>query len=326
MVPAQPEELSGDLVEGFVRTVEAWRFPAPSAASLALTPVQSATLAIDLAHCSYKGSPAAALLAYYDLETVWTDDSPDTKIEIVYDDGRVVRLESHNQQLFGLPWRIELSDGRESLSYDSEIFTRSAASSRPGRSQCESIRWRLAVCGRSVPRCCRRCVRDECGAKACYVEEWCYDRCVRRPQRASSPNLKQRGGAAARRARRSAFGVVADIGFDGGSATVVAFLNGSASIYLSGGGGYIGGSGHESVASAAKRAVQAARGATGAMHPTRNFPLPTAGNVTFYVLTSRGVMTASSPEDELAETTNPLRSLYMAVQDVITQYRLINKA
>ena len=141
----------------------------------------------------------------------------------------------------------------------------------------------------------------------------------------SSPNLKQHGRGSRRRADGQPFGVVADIGFDGGSATVVALLNGSASIHLSGGGGYTGGSGHEGVASAAKRAVQAARSATGAMHPTRTFPLPTAGNVTFYVLTSRGVMTASSPEDEIVETTNLLRSLYMAVQDVITQYRLINK-
>ncbi len=325
-VPAQPEELSGDLVEGFVRTVEAWRFPAPSAASLALTPVQSATLAIDLAHCSYKGSPAAALLAYYDLETVWTDDSPDTKIEIVYDDGRVVRLESHNQQLFGLPWRIELSDGRESLSYDSEISRALLPLLDQAAPNANRFDGGLPFAGDPFldvagVACETSAAQKHATSKNGAMTD-VYGGLREQALRTSSSVAGQPPGEPDGRP----FGVVADIGFDGGSATVVAFLNGSASIYLSGGGGYIGGSGHESVASAAKRAVQAARGATGAMHPTRNFPLPTAGNVTFYVLTSRGVMTASSPEDELAETTNPLRSLYMAVQDVITQYRLINKA
>jgi hypothetical protein len=47
---------------------------------------------------------------------------------------------------------------------------------------------------------------------------------------------------------------------DGGSYTVVAFADGSASIYLSTGGGHIGGVAHENVRKAAKALVDMPKG------------------------------------------------------------------
>jgi hypothetical protein len=119
------------------------------------------------------------------------------------------------------------------------------------------------------------------------------------------------------------FGVVMDMGFPKGTATVVAFEDGSASIYTSSGGGYIGGGGQDAVKKVAKAAVATAAGVLSSLHPTHEYPLPAPGFVSFYVLTGRGVFTASVAE-QFDDRNMPLRTIYAAMQDVITQYRLLN--
>jgi hypothetical protein len=120
------------------------------------------------------------------------------------------------------------------------------------------------------------------------------------------------------------FGLVADMAFPNGNATVIAMISGAASIYLSSGGGYIGGEGHEAIRKAAKHAVETAREAVAYMHPTKEYPLPEAGQVRFYALTRGGVMSGWASEAKLENSRNPFNKLYAAVQGVITQYRLIN--
>jgi hypothetical protein len=120
------------------------------------------------------------------------------------------------------------------------------------------------------------------------------------------------------------FGIVTDIAFRGGSATVVAMVDGNASIYLSGGGGFVGGSGRAAIQKAATAAIGAARDVIGKMRQTEEFPLPAPDNVQFYVLTSRGVLTASMPERDLQDARRPFGRLYEAVQEIITQYRSIS--
>jgi hypothetical protein len=121
------------------------------------------------------------------------------------------------------------------------------------------------------------------------------------------------------------YGVVTDIGLDNGTATIVTFSDGNASIYLSTGGGFLGGEGHSNISSAAKAAVSAAASAVSVMRPTAQYPLPQPGHVNFYVLTPAGIMTAISPEPALNDATQPLGRLYDAVQNVITQYRSIQQ-
>jgi hypothetical protein len=113
--------LSSELVANFVRTIDAFRYPVPTAEVLRLTSDQRAILAMGLARCQYKGDIPSALLSYYQVPELWTDDDPSIKVEIDYANGRVSRIESHNQQLFALPWRIGLSNGREAKSYDPAI-------------------------------------------------------------------------------------------------------------------------------------------------------------------------------------------------------------
>ena len=118
---------------------------------------------------------------------------------------------------------------------------------------------------------------------------------------------------------------VMDLGMSNGTATIVAVADGNASIYLSSGGGYIGGGqGHESIRKAGQNMLFVARQAQPSMRATSDFPLPQNGQVTFYVVTDAGVFTAEAPEAELRSLSNPLTNLYAAGQEIITQYRLIS--
>ena len=107
-----------------------------------------------------------------------------------------------------------------------------------------------------------------------------------------------------------------------GIATVVALSDGTASIYLSSGGGFIGGQSKEPINNAAKQAVLLAASCQPESPPTTTFPLPESKQVFFYLLTDKGVFTASGDEQELVNGTQPLSKLANAMQEIITQYRL----
>jgi hypothetical protein len=119
------------------------------------------------------------------------------------------------------------------------------------------------------------------------------------------------------------WGVVMDWTTANGIATVVALSDGTASIYLSSGGGFIGGGqSKEAVSNAAKQAVLVAASCQPQALPTTTFPLPEGKQVIFYLLTDKGVFTASGDEQELVNGTQPLSNLAKAMQEIITQYRL----
>ena len=116
-----------------------------------------------------------------------------------------------------------------------------------------------------------------------------------------------------------------ETGYPEGSATLVAMADGSASIYLSGGGGMIGGIGHETIRSAAQQFVQLASRFQPQMKRTTDFPVPRKGETNFYILTDAGVFTASAPENELGENRHALSTLFHAGHAVITEFLLLDK-
>jgi len=118
------------------------------------------------------------------------------------------------------------------------------------------------------------------------------------------------------------WGVVMDWGMQRGTATVVAMSDGSASVYLSSGGGYIGGKGQEPVRLAAQQAVEVARAVQLPEKSTTAYPLPGEHGVFFYLLTDAGVFMIRTTDQELNSSGHPLRKLGDAMQGVITQYRL----
>lgn len=110
-----------------------------------------------------------------------------------------------------------------------------------------------------------------------------------------------------------------------GTASVVALVDGSASIYLSTGGVVLGGGANEQVRHAAVAFVRAADAQTASMEPSTIFSLPETGHTRFYVRSSAGVVMADALESELVDGDHHLSDLFYAGQNVITQLRLASE-
>ena len=117
--------------------------------------------------------------------------------------------------------------------------------------------------------------------------------------------------------------ILMDWHVDKGTVTVVAAADGSASLFLSTGGGYIGGS--EKVSAIRKAALHAVALATSLrfhFERTESSPLPSLGDVTFYINTGARVSCAVAAESRLRAGTDPLAGLSGAMQKIVTEYRL----
>jgi len=106
--------------------------------------------------------------------------------------------------------------------------------------------------------------------------------------------------------------------------SVVAVADGTASIYLSSGGGSIGGGqSHLEIRDAALHALSLASSLQTQMKPVSAYPLPEQGSVIFYVVSDAGVLSATGRADDLAEHRHPFSSLGDAMQQIITLYRVL---
>jgi hypothetical protein len=114
-----------------------------------------------------------------------------------------------------------------------------------------------------------------------------------------------------------------DLGMDGGTATIVSSILGDGSMYTSTGGGVIGGIGHENVRTASIHFVTVSADFVEKMTLTTEFPLPSNGNVKFYLITPNGVYTTDEMNaDMLARGDQEFSPLFLAGDDVITQIRI----
>jgi hypothetical protein len=120
------------------------------------------------------------------------------------------------------------------------------------------------------------------------------------------------------------WGVIMDWIVPDASVTVVALADGTASVYLSNGGGFIGGQGLMPIRTAAQVAVLVAAKVQEAFKPTAEYPLPSRGTVAFYLLGDAGVTSAAVTEAELGAG-HPLARLGNAMQAIITGYRSQNE-
>ncbi|SRR5216684_4359426 len=124
------------------------------------------------------------------------------------------------------------------------------------------------------------------------------------------------------------YGVLMDWGIRGRRTTsVVALANGTASVYISRGGGFLGGGEVPGpIRDAAKKTVEIADEVQPLMQITTKFPLARRGEVIFYLLTDTGIFTASASEADLTTQRSPLFRLNDAAQGIITEYRLFRQA
>jgi hypothetical protein len=108
-----------------------------------------------------------------------------------------------------------------------------------------------------------------------------------------------------------------------GTMTVLAAADGTASVYLSSGGGFIGGGQkYPAIHDAALHAIHLATDLVSMFESTEAYDLPAAGNVFFYLTTSKDVRRAVVKEADLISGRDPLAGLGAMMQEIITQYRL----
>lgn len=107
-----------------------------------------------------------------------------------------------------------------------------------------------------------------------------------------------------------------------GTATVVAVADGAASVYLSSGGGFIGGSeSNPALRETALEAVKIASRQRPLFRPIDDAVLPAPKEVLFYLTTSAGIHVAKADEDNLTAGTDQLTALGNAMQKIIMEYR-----
>jgi hypothetical protein len=112
-----------------------------------------------------------------------------------------------------------------------------------------------------------------------------------------------------------------ETGFPKSVATLVAFADGSTSLYFSNGGGVIGAGEHESVRRAADELLSSAEQHIALFVPANRTPLPGLGRVCFYVHSFGGIQTAEAAEDDLGYGRHPLSNVFHSAQGVITAIR-----
>lgn len=109
----------------------------------------------------------------------------------------------------------------------------------------------------------------------------------------------------------------------GYSYSIVAFEDGTASVYLSSGGGFIGGSqGSEAIKQAGLAMMRTAELSLGSMTVVRSHPLPDKGHTSFFVVMDDGTYSATARTEDVEGPKHPLHALYAAGQEIVTQYRL----
>jgi hypothetical protein len=115
--------------------------------------------------------------------------------------------------------------------------------------------------------------------------------------------------------------IVMDIAYPGAIASIVCAATGDASLYISTGGGILGGIGHERVRNAAIAFVN--EGLKSRFETTSDFSYPSEGSVRFFVVTPDGVHGAEADKQTLEQGWSPLTPLYAAGQNVVTELRKV---
>lgn len=121
------------------------------------------------------------------------------------------------------------------------------------------------------------------------------------------------------------FGVVMDWDLGEGIATFISFETGDASMYLSSGGGMIGGSRHEKVSRAAKSCVSEAQKYLANTIQFETTPLPDKDCVRFYLLTNKGRFSVQEELKNFENNSSPWLPLFEEANKVISELRAIEE-
>jgi hypothetical protein len=122
--------------------------------------------------------------------------------------------------------------------------------------------------------------------------------------------------------QRIVYGVVMDWNIEGSTATTVSYQTGDASLYLSTGGGVLGGGEHEKVKTAAKEFVAVAQTYMDKVNPADSTPVASKDKVKFYLLTNKGVYAGEEELRNFESNSSVWQSLFEAGNKVIGELRL----
>jgi hypothetical protein len=116
--------------------------------------------------------------------------------------------------------------------------------------------------------------------------------------------------------------VAMETGYPEAIATLVAVMDGSASLYFSNGGGIIGAGGNPEPNAAARKLVAKASEFKSVCAATTVFPLPQKAHTRFYIITPNGVLTSEAKEVDLGNNRHRMSPLFHTAHELITQIRL----
>ena len=120
---------------------------------------------------------------------------------------------------------------------------------------------------------------------------------------------------------KDVWGILLETGYENGAFSLVVLGDGTASLYFSTGGGIIGAGQHEAVRKACGNLLAGANHFASLARPTKTYPLPATGQVTFYFLSYTGVLSYSAKEIELGEERDKMSELFHAGHEVIGRMR-----
>jgi hypothetical protein len=117
------------------------------------------------------------------------------------------------------------------------------------------------------------------------------------------------------------YAVIMDWALGEGTVTLVAFLSGDASLYLSSGGGVIGGVGHDNIKQAAVAFINKAEKYLSKTVKTANTPLPEKDGVKFYFLTNNGTFIGEEHVQNFDNSSSQWLDLFEEGNKLITEIR-----
>jgi len=118
------------------------------------------------------------------------------------------------------------------------------------------------------------------------------------------------------------YGLITEMSMNPGSASVISFLTGDTSLYLSSGGGFIGAGQHEEVRKMVTEKVDGFQKYLSKAEKINYPELPKDGMVTFNFLTKSGIYSKTEKTTELESGKSDLSILFAEVNDIITAIRL----
>jgi hypothetical protein len=117
------------------------------------------------------------------------------------------------------------------------------------------------------------------------------------------------------------YGLLMDMTYPNGSATLVAIADRTTSLYWSTGGGIIGAGRHERVARANRQLLRVAESHLDLFERSDATSLPALGQVRITALTYAGRLVVETPEDDLGHRRHPASPVFHAAHAVITAVR-----